>query len=119
MRLFLTLAPFEVMDKEPGILGFWVAALVLGGIGYVLARRRWWWAVPILALLALGFVGTWGEWTDPYVGPAIANEAGRFYPYHLSASTVFAAGLTLFGMTRPRREAQRIAAANVRGRTSL
>ena len=95
----------EVMDKEPSIASFWISALVLGGVGFVLARRRWWWALPVLALLAAAFAGTWAEWTDPFVGPAIAAEAGRAYPYHLLASTALAAGLTVIGMVRSWRAA--------------
>ena len=105
MRLLLALALLEVMDKEPGIISFWLSALVLGGAGFLLARRRWWYAVPILASLALGFVATWGEWTDPFVGPAIASEAGASYPYHLIASTLLAAVLTVAGMFWRRRAA--------------
>ena len=105
MKVFYALALIEVMDKEPGIIGFWVSAIVLGIVGFYLARRRWWWAVPILMLLAIGFIGTWGEWTDPLVGPAIAQEAGRFYPFHLVASTTLAGGAIILGMLRPRRAA--------------
>ena len=95
----------EVMDKEPSIIGFWVGALVLGGVGFFLARRRRGWALPIFALLAVFFAGTWMEWRDPFVGPAIAREAGPRYPYHLIASTLLAAALTLAGLIRVRRAA--------------
>ena len=88
------------MDKEPGATAFWVSAVLWGAIGYFLARRRRWWAVPALVLLAASFAGTWAEWTDPFVGPAIAVEAGRLYPYHLVASTLLAAVLTIVGMVR-------------------
>jgi hypothetical protein len=105
MQPFAVLALLEVMDKEPGILGFWLSAIVLGAIGFAAARRRWWWSLPILALLAVGFVATWSEWTDPFVGPAIAHEAGRFYPYHLVVSTVLATTFTVAGMILPRKPA--------------
>jgi hypothetical protein len=105
MHLLLALALLEVMDKEPGVLGFYVTAAVLGGIGFFLARRRWWYAVSVLALLAISFWATWGEWTDPYVGPAIATKAGAWYPYHLIASMVLAVALTLAGMLWRRRAA--------------
>lgn len=103
--MFNMLAPIEVMDKEPGILGFWLGALVLGSVGFMLARRRWWWAVPVVVLIVIGFLGTWAEWTDPFVGPAIAKEAGTSYPTHLIASTVLACGVIVLGMLRPRRAA--------------
>jgi hypothetical protein len=105
MRLLLALALLEVMDKEPGIVGVYVGAAVLGSAGFLLARRRWWYALPILTLLAVSFMGTWAEWTDPYVGPAIASEAGAWYPYHLIASTVIAVVLTGVGMLWRRRAA--------------
>ena len=98
-------ALLEVMDKESSILSFWVSAFVVGGVGFLLARRRWWWVLPVLALLAFSFIGTWMEWTDPFVGPAIAREAGPRYPVHLIASTVVAAGLTLAGLIRAKRAA--------------
>ncbi|NUO64725.1 MAG: hypothetical protein HOQ11_02570 [Gemmatimonadaceae bacterium] len=99
------LAVLEVMDKEPGVIAFWVSAGVLGIIGYLLARRRWWWALPVLILLAVSSAAAWGEWTDSQVGPAIALEAGRFYGSHLLASTILAAGLTIAGMAWPKRAA--------------
>ncbi len=105
MHHALALVLLEVMDKEPGITGFWASAAVLGILGYLLARRRWWWALPILVLLTASFIGTWSEWTDPFVGPAIAVEAGRFYGYHLIASTMLAAGATVAGMVWPKRAA--------------
>ena len=101
-RFFLLL---EVMDKESSILSFWVSAFVVGGVGFFLARRRWWWVLPVLALLAFSFIGTWMEWKDPFVGPAIAQEAGPRYPIHLIASTSVAAGLTLAGLIRLKRAA--------------
>lgn len=104
MPLTLSLALLKVMDKEPGITAFWVSAVVWGALGYLLARRRRWWAVPILGLLALSFAAVWSEWSDPFVGPAIVVEAGRLYPYHLIASTLLAAGLTIVGMVRRREQ---------------
>lgn len=91
------------MDKEPGILSFWLSAAVLGVLGFFLARRRWWLSLPIFALLALGFLGAWHEWMDPAVGPAIAEEAGLSYPWHLIISKLLAMGLTIAGMVRRKR----------------
>ena len=97
---YMSFALLEAMDKEPGVTAFWVSAVLWGAIGHSLARRRRWWAAPVLVLLAISFAAVWSEWTDPFVGPAIAVEAGRFYPYHLIASTLLAATLTVAGMVR-------------------
>ena len=105
MPPLLVLVRLEVMDKEPSILAIWVAALVLGGVGYRLAHRRWWWVLPLLLLLAASFAGLWAEWTDPLVGAAIAAEAGRQYPAHLLAATALAAGLIVAGLIRTKRAA--------------
>jgi len=94
----MSLTLLKVMDKEPGILSFWLSAVVLGGLGFLLGRRRWWLALPVLAVLALGFLGVWHEWMDPTVGPAIAEEAGLSYPWHLIVSKLLATGLTVAGM---------------------
>jgi hypothetical protein len=98
MRSLAAFLLLEVMDKEVGIPGLWISALILGAAGFFLARRRWWWAVPILALLAFSAVGIWAEWTDPFVGPGIAAEAGSRYPVHLVASTSLAVSLILVGL---------------------
>jgi hypothetical protein len=84
---------FEVMDKEPPlVLGF----ILYGGLGltgYLLSRRRWWWgllALPVIAVFA--WIDT-SELRDPYVGPAILREAG--YTYVVGWYTVMVAGFAL------------------------
>ena len=95
----------EVMDKEPSILSFWVSGLVWGGLGFLLARRRWWWSTPVVVIFAASALGVWSEWTDPFVGPAIAEEAGRLYFYHFVASALLASGLIIAGAVVGRRRA--------------
>jgi len=73
---------FEVMDKEPSLEMIWGIYLILGIIGFVLARKN-----PLLLLLLLPFLLTtyavssfvFGEINDPIVGPAIISEAGYAY----------------------------------------
>jgi len=103
LRSLYALTLIEVMDKEPHILTLWLSAIVLGSAGFFLARRRWWWGLPVLIMLAVSFITTWSDWTDSFVGAAIAREAGRFYPDNLVASTILAGTATIVGMIRPRR----------------
>ena len=101
------LALLEVMDKEPPLPWIWFSSLVLGGIGFWSTRRWIWPAMPVIAYLALGIWAADGEIRDPYVGPAILEEAGRGYivqsyllPSLAIAATV--AGLA-WGITNRRR----------------
>jgi hypothetical protein len=98
-------ALLEVMDKESGIAGFWLSAAVIGTAGYLAGRWRWWAGIPFLVALLLGALGPWTEWRDPFVGPAIAREAGASYPDHLGASMLAGSAATLAGMLRRRRAA--------------
>jgi hypothetical protein len=69
----------EVMDKEPTLVVTWAWALVGGALGLVGWRFRWWLGAALALLPAAYFVGLHFELADPYVGPAIAAEAGRGY----------------------------------------
>ncbi len=82
----------EVMDKEPtqGSMILW------GVIGSLVAifsvRFKPWLLLLALPFPALYFYGLILEINDPYVGPAILNEAGPIYIYSaylLSALLVF------------------------------
>jgi hypothetical protein len=76
---FLAFALLEVMDKEWPL--WFVVALFVGlGLSGLLLCRRWrFTAIFILALVILGGVRQLMELNDPYVGPAIRNEAGFTY----------------------------------------
>ena len=93
----------EVLDKELTIPEFWIGAAVLGAIGFLAGRWRWWAAIPLFLSVAICAGVGWTEWTDPYVGPAIRLEAGATYPYHLIASALLATGLTVAGVGSRRR----------------
>lgn len=75
---------------------------MFGGLGFW-SGRRWVW--PAVLLLVLDLLALWGrhdELADPFVGPAIAAEAGRGYvvqTYLFSALAIAAttAGI-IFGM---------------------
>jgi len=93
MTSALAYAIFEVMDKEPSLLVTVILYSVLAGLGYLLSRRRWWWgllSLPLVAALAWRDVG---ELRDPFVGPAIVREAG--YVYVLGWYALIIAGFAL------------------------
>jgi len=103
----LSLALLEVMDKEPSLFGIWVATAGFAGIGFWSARRWVWPGVLFLAWDALSFWGTHDELTDPFVGPAILQEAGKGYVIqsyvaHAISISATAVGL-VWGIARWRR----------------
>ena len=99
MRLLL-----EVMDKEPTLLTVWGAAVSLGLVGYVAARFRRWLVLPVLAVIALLAWSQLGELADPFVGPAIIQEAGRGYLIQSCAAVALAVILSVLGLA-PKRAA--------------
>ena len=83
----------EVMDKEPSLLVTAILYGVLGALGYVLSRQRWWWGLLLLPLVAALAWRDVSELYDPFVGPAIVMEAG--YSYVLGWHALIIAGLAL------------------------
>ena len=73
------LVVFEVMDKEPSLSGLALWYVGLCAIAYLASRQRWW--LGLLLLPVIGFIGfsNIAEVRDPYVGPAILQEAGQRY----------------------------------------
>ncbi len=100
------LAYAEVMDKEPTLAALWTRALVLGLAGFFAWRHHWALGIGV-SLLAGALIGSfYWELTDPYVGPAIRQEAGGGYVTQAYASmficvALHAAGLVV--LTRRRR----------------
>jgi len=94
----------EVMDKEPTLLVVWGAAILLGVVGYAAARFRRWLVLPVLLLIAFLAWSQLGELTDPFVGPAIIQEAGRGYLIQSCAALALAVILCVLGLA-PRRRA--------------
>jgi hypothetical protein len=68
---------FEVMDKEPSLFGLALWYGVLCAIAYLASRKRWW--LGLLLLPVIGIFSNIAEVRDPYVGPAILQEAGQLY----------------------------------------
>ena len=79
IALFPVLGHTEVMDKEFSLFTVILWGLLGGLLAFFAARLK-----PRLLLVLLPVVGSFfylhlTELMDPYVGPAIATEAGRLY----------------------------------------
>ena len=91
------LAILEVMDKEPSLARTWIIAVGLGAAGFLAGRRRPWFAVPfVVAVLFLG-VSRLAEFQDPYVGPAVRQEAGNAHVWLSYLAVVVGLSLSLAG----------------------
>lgn len=75
----LAAAIFEVMDKEPSLLGRAILFGLLGIFGYFMSRRMWWWGLLSLPVVAIFAWIDLNELLDPFVGPAITKEVGRIH----------------------------------------
>jgi hypothetical protein len=96
-------AVLEVMDKEWSLLTVWLIFLSLGVVGLFLTRLRRWLIVPALLVIAVAAYALVVEITDPQVGPAIVQEAGRGYVIQSYIAIGVATVLTLVGLrSRPR-----------------
>lgn len=75
-----TSARAEVADKVPSVAEYvtWAVGFIV--VAFVLTRWKWWlgFAVAALAFTWDCFVA-FGVLLDPFVGPAIAAEAGQTY----------------------------------------
>ena len=69
----------EVMDKEPSIAQIYIYGLIGAALIVFTARLKPWLLLVVAPLPFLYFIGMIFEINDPYVGPAILNEAGVFY----------------------------------------
>lgn len=83
----------EVMDKEPSIVQNWIVAVSTGIVALGAWRWRWWAGAFVSALFAVAVAGVWSELSDPFVGPAIREEAGSGYGLHFYASVAFGTAL--------------------------
>ena len=107
--MILSSLALEVMDKEPTIIEWFLASLVLGLVG-VLTCRRFPRAVFILLpiYLLLGWSCT-DDMRDPYVGGSIRIEAGAKYFVFAYSAMVIAIATPLVGyfLSPRRRESKR------------
>jgi hypothetical protein len=70
---------FEVMDKEWPLWFVFLGFLGVGLVGMVVCRKWPLMAVLVLAWMIYGGIRQVSELNDPYVGPAMRNEAGLWY----------------------------------------
>ncbi len=96
-------ALFEVMDKEPLLLQVWVLFLLVGVGGLLLCRYRSWLLAVVLPVALFLAWGHLSELHDPFVGPAIAREAGRDYFIQSYLAMALGVALPFLGMIKRRR----------------
>ena len=102
MNTFVAL--FEVMDKEPSLLQVWLLFLLVGAGGFLLCRYRSWLLAVVLPIALFLAWGHLSELHDPFVGPAIAREAGRDYFTQSYVAMALAVVLPLVGVISRRRK---------------
>jgi hypothetical protein len=69
----------EVMDKEPSVVAVLAWAMAGAVVGFVACRRFPWLTIALFPLASLLPFAVAQEVLDPYVGPAIMQEAGAGY----------------------------------------
>jgi hypothetical protein len=97
-------ALFEVMDKEPSLLQVWFLFLLVGIGGFLLCRYRTWLLAVVLPIVLFLAWGHLSELRDPFVGPAIAREAGRDYFTQSYIAMALSMALPFLGMSKRRRK---------------
>jgi uncharacterized membrane protein len=71
----------EVMDKEPALISIVLCGIIGSLLAILSTRFKPWLLLLAFPFPALYFYGLILEINDPYVGPAILNEAGSIYIY--------------------------------------
>lgn len=77
------------MDKEFSLFTVVIWGLLGGLLAFFAARLKPWLLLALLPVVGSFFYLHLSELMDPYVGPAIATEAGRFYIFLSWAAPVF------------------------------
>jgi hypothetical protein len=102
------------MDKEPTAAELWAVTATLVAVGLLLSRGKAWmpllvWPVSLVCTLAV-----LGELLDPFVGPAILQEAGWAYVIQSLGSAVInaIAPPMIVGLAIWRRERSQAAVEN-------
>lgn len=83
LAIFLALVPTlghaEVMDKEFSLSAVLLWGFIGGVLVFLAARFKPLLLLILVPVIGLFFFGHLSELMDPYVGPAMAAEAGQFY----------------------------------------
>jgi hypothetical protein len=75
------------MDKEMSVPDIWRVLLWALLIALIAGFIWRWLLVPSFFFGgAMGLFFTWTEWYNPYVGPAMLNEAGVRYGFHINTA---------------------------------
>lgn len=96
LLLGLDTANAEVMDKELPLTAIWANLTVCSCLTFMAGYRSLWFLLITLPFLAISL---WQlqEILDPFVGPAIQNEAGPVYLLSSYAQGVVPIGFFLVG----------------------
>lgn len=81
IALFPVLGHAEVMDKEPSLTFMLLWGLVSALLVFFVARSKPLLLLVLIPAIGLFFFAQLSELMDPYIGPAIAAEAGQFYVF--------------------------------------
>lgn len=87
----------EVMDKEPSLFSIWCWAIVTAVLLFAAARFRPWLLLVLASFPMLFFCNQLSEVTDPFIGPAILQEAGATYIASSWAAPVVTVGGAIAG----------------------
>jgi hypothetical protein len=88
--------------QEPSLRAMWVAAILLGLLGFFATRFRRWLVLPALALVAILAWTQLGQLLDPQLGPAIMQETGQWYIAQAGAAIALAVILCVLGLAPKR-----------------
>ena len=81
LALFPVLGHAEVMDKEFSLIAILLWGLMGALFVFFAARLKPMLLFILVPVIGLFFFGHLSELVDPYVGPAMAAEAGQFYVF--------------------------------------
>ncbi len=79
LAVFTVLCHAKVMDKEFSLVAVLLWGLISTLLVFLVARLKPLLLFVLMPAIGLFFFGQLSELMDPYVGPAMAAEAGQFY----------------------------------------